>query len=91
MKSSMIRTSAMFCGRQSQSIVMLLPFSGALLICPAPSIAISPTRYAWRFLSGKYPPVKDALAYRFRHIIPKAFYITVWGICRSFGKTFLKS
>jgi hypothetical protein len=97
MKISVIRTSAMLCRRQSQSIGMLLPFSGARLISgarlvlPAHPAAISPTRFAWRFLSRKCPPGKDALMGSFRHIMPKVTYITFWGIFRGVGKYFLKS
>jgi hypothetical protein len=58
----MIRTWVMFCGLQSQSMLMLLPFAGArhgLLVAgarlarAAPLAPVSPTRSAYLFLSGK--------------------------------------
>jgi hypothetical protein len=97
MKILVIRTSAMLCRRQSQSIGMLLPFfgarlsSGARLVFPASPAVISPTRFAWRFLSRKCPPGKYARMGCFRHVMPKITYTTFWGICRGIGKTSLET
>ena len=71
MRIAMIRASAMVCARQSQSMVMMLPFYGALAISPVPRTVVSPTRFAWCFLSGKSPLQKDAHASGLRHAMRK--------------------
>ena len=92
MSISMIRTWVMFYGLQSQSMLIKLPFSGTGCVSPAPMVAFSPTRPAWRFLPGKYSPRrKDALTGGLSHVFLIVLFITVWGKCRNFGKSFFGS
>jgi hypothetical protein len=87
----MIRTWPVFYGLQSQSMLMLIPFPETRCTFAADTAAFSPTHFAWRILSEKAQQWKDALMGGFPYIMPNDSLITIWGICRSFGKTSYKN
>jgi hypothetical protein len=49
----MIRAWAMLRGRQSQSMLMVLPLLGMRSTFAVPTTVFSPTQHAWRSLSDK--------------------------------------
>jgi hypothetical protein len=59
--------------RQSQSMLMLLPFCEVRHAFPASTAGISPNRFALLSLSDKSPQLMDALMHRLRHALFAVF------------------